>query len=718
MTDNLSAKKWIAFALLFALVLLIYSNTFNASWHFDDHPNINKNPRIKISNLKPATILQTFIASRDGGLYLGKKVYRPVACLTLALNWYVGQDNVFGYHVVNISIHLITAFFLFLTILNLFYTPRLKGEYSGNEYFVALLAAILWAINPIQTQAVTYIVQRMASMAAMFYILGIYFYLRGRLSEVWKNRIWWYLCCGGSYLLAFGSKENAITLPLALVVLEIIFFQDLSRPKTRRFLLWGLAIGSIGAGVVGFILYSTGSLDSAFKLYNTRYFTPWERLLTQPRVVIFYISQIFYPMPSRLSITHDIVLSSSLFQPWTTLPAILMILSLIAAGILLMKRTPLLSFGILFFFLNHLIESTVLPIELIFEHRNYLPSFFLFLPVAAGIKIFLDYYKKEKRLIYLISVYSLTLMIIGLGLGTYIRNMVWATDKTLWEDAMAKAPGMARPPQNLAWGYHLKAGKFKQAIELYEKALSLKDDNPTYAKISSLANAAGAYHKMQKYDKAIELCRQALDIYPDYRLALRIITFSYLKVGMWEEAVETARRQYAVNYIKPRNMFVLGFCLMKVDKYEEALAYLRKALRRQPNDSKTHYLIGVALSRLQKYQRAEWFLNRAAQLAPGDISVLFYLVENSLKAGDRAGVERYLDRLFMNHSIKNITTLARGIPDSALKIGYTQELLAPLIADRIKTKTDEFEQLAETRGSDIQSGDNSIGQLNLMALED
>ena len=220
MATNLNGKKWIVFALLFILILLTYSNTFRASWHFDDIANINKNPRIKINNLQPATLYQTFIASRDGGLYLGKKVYRPVACLTLALNWYVGQDNVFGYHVVNICIHMITAFLLFLTILCLFRTPRLKGEYSGSEYFIALLAATLWAINPIQTQAVTYIVQRMASLAAMFYILSIYFYLRGRLSDFRKNQVLLYFFCGISFLLAIGSKENAVTLPLALIVLE------------------------------------------------------------------------------------------------------------------------------------------------------------------------------------------------------------------------------------------------------------------------------------------------------------------------------------------------------------------------------------------------------------------------------------------------------------------------------------------------------------------
>ena len=718
MATNLNGKKWIVLALLFILILLTYSNTFRASWHFDDIANINKNPRIKINNLQPATLYQTFIASRDGGLYLGKKVFRPVACLTLALNWYVGQDNVFGYHVVNICIHMITAFLLFLTILCLFRTPRLKGVYSGSEYFIALLAATLWAINPIQTQAVTYIVQRMASLAAMFYILSIYFYLRGRLSDYRKNQVLLYFFCGISFLLAIGSKENAVTLPLALIVLEIIFFQDLTRPKTRKFLLWGSVSGFLCAGLMGFILFYHGTLTSIFSTYSIRYFTLWERLMTQPRIVIFYLSQIFYPIPSRLSITHDIQISTSLFQPWTTLPAILIILLLITAGILLMRKSPILSFSILFFFLSHLIESTVLPLELIFEHRNYLPSLFLFLPVAVAIKLFVDYYQKQNRVIYLISVYSLTLIIIGLGMGTYIRNLAWATEKTLWEDAMAKAPGMARPPQNLAWGYYLKEKKYAEAIKLYEKALLLKDDNPTFAKISSLANAAGAYHKLQEYDKAIALCQQALDAYPNYRMALRVLAFSYLKAGMWKEAVEAAEFLYANNYINPKNMFVLSFSLMKVNKYEEALGYLRKALRMQPDNPKVHYLIGVSMSMLHEYQRAEWFLKRAAQLAPNDISIFFYLIENSLKAGDHTGVERYLNRMFQDHSIKSITNLAKGVPADALKIGFTPELLAPLLATRIKSKTDEFARLAETQNGELQSGDQNTGWQNLVAFED
>ena len=693
---DVHAKKWVAFALLSILVLLIYSNTFQASWHLDDTANIHSNPRIKITNLKPVTLYQTFFASRDGGLYLGKKLYRPLSCLTLALNWYWGKDNVLGYHVVNTAIHILTAFFLFLAVRNLLRSPNLKGKFAESGYFIALLEAALWAINPIQTQAVTYIIQRMASLAAMFYILGIYFYLRGRLSEIRKNQIIMYLCCGASFLLASASKENAITLPLALIVVDIIFFQDLTRPQTRKFLLWGSLIGGVCVAVLGFILFYHGAFASVFSKYSARYFTMSERLMTEPRIVIFYISQIFYPIPSRLSITHDFDISTTLFQPWTTLPAIIIILLLVATGILLMRKSPILSFSILFFFLNHLIESTVLPIELMFEHRNYLPSLFLFLPVAVGIKMLFDYYQKEKRGMYLICVSSFIIVIMALGMGTYIRNLAWATEKTLWEDAMNKAPGMSRPRQNLAWGYYEKINNHEEALRLYEQALDLKDPNPTYSTILAYTNMANIYLKQQKHQKAIEYCQRALNIYPNYIQALKVLTFANLKAGKWEDAAKSAESLYIKHYTNPELIFILSFSLLKVNKYEDALGYLKKLVRREPKNAKLYYNIGVALSKMQKYERAEWFLKTAGQLAPNDILTTFYLIENSLMAADYAGVERYLDRLFQIHSLKDITTFAKGLDETALKISFTPELLAPLIANRIKAKIEELEQLAGT----------------------
>ena len=115
-------------------------------------------------------------------------------------------------------------------------------------------------------------------------------------------------------------------------------------------------------------------------------FTMTERLLTEMRVLVYYMSQLFYPVPTRLSIDHDIVISTSLIHPWTTLPAGLFLIALTITGVVVLEKHPLIGFSILFFLINHVIESSIIPLELIFEHRNYLPSFFMFVPVALGLQ--------------------------------------------------------------------------------------------------------------------------------------------------------------------------------------------------------------------------------------------------------------------------------------------------------------------------------------------
>ena len=155
--------------------MLAYISTFDAGWHLDDRPNILENRALHIQSLDPETLIRTFTAAPTQESAPGKRLYRPLPCLSFALNWYFNQDRVFGYHVVNLLIHFLSACFLYLCIQQILSTPILANKYQGQEIFIAMLAALLWSLNPVQTQAVTYIVQRMASMAALFYIVSIYF---------------------------------------------------------------------------------------------------------------------------------------------------------------------------------------------------------------------------------------------------------------------------------------------------------------------------------------------------------------------------------------------------------------------------------------------------------------------------------------------------------------------------------------------------------------
>ena len=317
-------KKVFVFIILLTIILVIYSNTFHASWNFDDTPNILENKALHLTSLTWANIKQTFFDEE----YSSGRLYRPVARLSFALNYYLGKDDVFGYHVVNISIHFLTAFFLFLFIYHTLNLPLQKKRYGQSSYFIAVLSTVFWAINPMQTQAVTYIVQRMASMAGLFYIMAMYFYLKGRsASHSLRTNVYFFICAI-SVLLAFGSKENTFVLPITLLLYELIILQP-----------------------------NPGNILDFINSYNKRVFSFQERLLTEPRIIIFYISLILYPMPTRLSLVHDITLSHSLFNPPTTILGIFFILASILFALLAQKKWPLLAFCILFFFLNHSIET-------------------------------------------------------------------------------------------------------------------------------------------------------------------------------------------------------------------------------------------------------------------------------------------------------------------------------------------------------------------------
>ena len=629
-------------------------------------------------------------------LDIGNKMYRPVACLTFALNWYFGKDNVTGYHAVNIIIHILSAFFLYLTILNLFNSPNLKGKFNGSEHFVALLTAVLWAINPIQTQAVTYIVQRMAILATMFYILGIYFFIKARLSNSMSNQIFFIAGCIMSFILALGSKENAAMLPVALTLVEIVFFQDMSSQKTKRLFI-GIAAGTgVLVLIIGLLFFMKGDPFYFLKGYDYRPFSFVQRLVTEPRIVIYYLSQIFYPVPNRLSIEHDVILSTSILKPWTTIPAILIIILLIGIGISLIKKRPIIAFAILFFFLNHIIESSIIPLELVFEHRNYLPSLFLFLPVSVGIKWLIDYYRKKKFSMYIIIVFFVTLLLIGLGIGTYIRNMAWATEKSLWEDAMHKAPGSARPLTNLAWemsyGKNAKAKNYDLALKLYKKSLSLQKSRELSNPII-LNNMAGIYLRKGESQKAVELIEKALDINPDYNRGRYDFIQILITSGKWDEASKNADRLISKAKNHEGYLNIKGFILLKQKRPEEAIEYFQKSLKIAPNFKTTLMYMGSALSLSGYYSRADWFLNRAAQKSSGDIMNYFCLLENSLRAGDESGAEKYTEKLFTLFSLKTIETNLKMLSRNYRSAPVSQELIYPIIKRKLIEISDNFKLL-------------------------
>ena len=356
----------IALALIAGVALIAYSNTFHVPFQFDDWPNILNNPNIQI---------KTFTWERAEQLIKNtyKESTRFFSIFTLALNYYWGELDVFGYHLVNFMIHVASGILLYWFLILTFHLPSLKEKYGPISYRVALFSSLIFISHPIQTQSVTYIVQRMASMAGMFYLLSLVLYIKGRLS-FGQTRFFYLGGVGLCYLLGVFSKENVAILPLFIFLYEFYFFQNVTVSQEGRKILF-LLLGSIGLILlIGLIIGGEKYFRIVMEDYQIRNFTLEERILTQFRVVLYYVTLLIYPHPSRLNLDYDFPLSKTILDPPSTLISMCLIAGLIGYSIWIAKKRPLISFFILWYFGNLLIESSIFPLEMVFEHRLYLPA--------------------------------------------------------------------------------------------------------------------------------------------------------------------------------------------------------------------------------------------------------------------------------------------------------------------------------------------------------
>jgi hypothetical protein len=305
----------------------------------------------------------------------------------------------------------------------------------------------------------------------MFYILAMLLYVKGRLIKGIKNKFFLYGGCLLSSILALGSKEIAVTLPIFIFLYEWYFLQDLSTIRLvnrRNFFMFALVI--LVSVTMAFIYVGDNPIKSILiDRYSLREFSLLERLLTETRVVLMYISLIFFPHLGRLNLEHDFLISHSPIAPPVTLLAITVLAGMAIVAVLIAKKQRLYSFCILWFLGNLVIESSVVPLELIFEHRTYLPSaFLLLLPVVPFYRLLL----KNRKLFYIIC----AVILVILPILTYERNKVWKDIKTLYLDCLKKSPNKYRVHYNLAHEYE-RLFEMDKAIKHYRIAIDSKPDN-------------------------------------------------------------------------------------------------------------------------------------------------------------------------------------------------------------------------------------------------
>jgi tetratricopeptide (TPR) repeat protein len=581
---NPSILRTAAIFLCFAILgFLLYSNTFESPFVFDDNRKIVENQSIRITELSAANLIETAFGKESPKA-------RPISNVTFALNYYFHQYNVEGYHLVNIVIHILAGMFLFIFIQTTLTLPSLKTEVD-HTFMVAFFAALLWLVHPIQTQSVTYIVQRMNSMAALFYILAFWLYVKGRLAAQPGRKWGWFGSAALAWIFALGSKQNAATLPFFVFLYEWYFFQDLSPKWFKSSLKYIIAVAIIVA-TAAFLYLGTDPLEKISKLRDFSHgeFTLAERALTQTRVVVYYLSLIFFPHPARLNLDHDFPLSHSLFNPPTTLLALILIIGLIALAIYLSKRERLISFCILWFFGNLVIESSVIPLAIIFEHRTYLPSMLLFLiPITLGYR-----HIKFRGL----KIGLLSMVVVIFAVWTYQRNQVWENELTLWADVVKKSPDKARPHLNLGETFS-KKGSIAQAAQQYRQALRI---NPRYAK--AYFNLANVLQQHGSHAEAIKHYSTAIQIEPGFTAAHNNLGLALVKEGKRKEAI---KHYLEILKIDPTNAKVhsnIGVALTELGETDQAISHFQQALDIDPADAETHYNLAIALEIQQRYDEA------------------------------------------------------------------------------------------------------------------
>ena len=504
-------KECLLVLLLTALPWYSYLNSLDGTFVFDDS-RISANPAIKLE-----TFSITGLAHAVRGM---EPSTRPVANLTFVLNSLVHGFSTRGYHLVNLGIHIAAGLLLYFFLRTIFALPVMQNR-QRMAPGIAFASALIWLVHPLQTQAVAYIVQRATSLSTMFSILALVLYARGRLSQSADRRI---LLLGGCILagsLAMGSKENAVTLPLFILLYEWFFVQDLCPDWLTRNKKYLVAIGIF---LVALPLLFLG--DNPWRVlaegYATRNFSLGERVLTEFRVIVFYLGLLAFPHPSRLSNEHDFALSTSLFHPMTTFPAVVAVLITLALAVALAPRFRFESFCILWFLGNHVVEGSVVPLELVFEHRNYLPSM---MAIPLAVTVGTRFIRNRIALSVLLCA-----VVIFFSRWTYQRNFVWQNEFSLWRDAVAKAPLSARAHNNLAVELE-SAGKIDEALAHYHETLRI---DPGY--IAAHLNLGGIAKQKGDTSLAIRHYRQAASLNPEDPELRLILANALVAQGNFAEA--------------------------------------------------------------------------------------------------------------------------------------------------------------------------------------
>ena len=569
---------------LVAAVFAVYSNVLSAPFVFDDNTYIVNNSLI-----------------RDLRNFADFSPARYVALLTFALNYAGGGLDPSGYHLTNVVVHGAASVLVFSLVLLTLRTPLVGGAVSGPaKLSLALFAALIFAVHPVQTQAVSYVTQRFASLATLLYLLSIVFYVRWRLIDgqgrgAGRGRAL-YVFSLVTAVLAMKTKEISFTLPLMVVLYDFVFFPTPGAAARLRslapFLLTMLIVpvtlfgsSSAVAGSVSDVT-AVDDLVRYLQLGELATLSTWSYLLTEATVVVTYLRLLLWPAAQNLD--YDYPLYESLFS----LPVIASILFLSAVAatavyILLRSRRALsagdgkaalplvASFGVLWFFIALSVESSVIPIkDVIFEHRLYLPNVGAVIFFGTTTIYFIERVRERirERLRPVLPVVIFFAVVLPLAVAAHMRNEVWTSEVALWRDVVEKSPMKARGHYNLGKAY-ARSGMVAESTAEFERTLELDP-----GVVMAMNYIAVNHLREGRLDEALAAARPALLVDGDNTELIGTLGEIYIGLGRYADAEVVLGRGLAISDASSRLHINMGIVYKTPSRYPEALAEYEAAL--------------------------------------------------------------------------------------------------------------------------------------------
>ena len=578
-------KTYIHLLIIILVGFTAYSNTFDVPFTWDDTINITQNPFIanfgSFLDPKVANDSRFPPAVRDGSI-----VTRYMGFLSFALNYSFFGNDKYAYHAVNLCIHLINSIMVYFLVVLTFRSPFFCSAppHSSDEQsrcLAGLFAALLFVSHPIQTQAVTYIVQRLASLATMFCLFSLVMYIKFRLSGSVRVKAMLYALALISAVAAMITKEISFTLPVVVALYEFMFFKGTLRKRTAM-----LAPLLFTMSIIPTILLTIKGSFSAIRITPVDPLSRYDYLITQFRVLITYLRLLIFPVDQNLD--YDYPVYHSVSDPNVYL-SLIFLLSLFAAAIFFLHRSRLqnpkspylrlIAFGILWFFITLTVESSIIPIEdVIFEHRLYLPSIGLICSFIASSLVMHQWLVHKIPSAARLVVPVLVLIVLILAGATYARNNVWRDTISLWEDVALKSPRKARVHSNLGVAYseHLPP-RNADAIREYQTAISLKPDA-----IEPHINLGNEYRLLGKYDDATRELLYALERKPYHSLGHNNLGVVYVAKGQYDKAIISFNNAIKLDpdSADPHNN--LGLVFERTGRIEEAVNEYRIAVKLNP----------------------------------------------------------------------------------------------------------------------------------------